>query len=194
MRLAGPTVKVNQTASAGTKGSAALRLDLAEATRLVLRKAHDLARLVGELLEHTVLTPPPGSRADLRVGDRQLGRPCFDGCACTPMMCLRNLQAMERAKLLRAWVRYAQSVWYTRRQSRNRRMPRRTPGICAFWHEDAWTVGERLEYTFSGRKAQQRIMAVHHGTQVDRDTVCLALRMGHNLQTIARPVVTPGRD
>ena len=73
-------------------------------------------------------------------------------------------------------------------------MPRRTPGICAFWHEDAWTVGERLEYTFSGRKAQQRIMAVHHGTQVDRDTVCLALRMGHNLQTIARPVVTPGRD
>ena len=26
MRLAGPTVKVNQTASAGTKGSAALRL------------------------------------------------------------------------------------------------------------------------------------------------------------------------
>ena len=104
MRLAGPTVKVNQTASAGTKGSAALRLDLAEATRLVLRKAHDLARLVGELLEHTVLTPPPGSRADLRADDRQLGRPCFDGCACTPMMCLRNLQAMERAKLLRRGV------------------------------------------------------------------------------------------
>ena len=79
-------------------------IHLAEATRLVLRKAHDLARLVGELLEHTVLTPPPGSRADLRVGDRQLGRPCFDGCACTPMMCLRNLQAMERAKLLRRQV------------------------------------------------------------------------------------------